>query len=301
MTYSIVAHDPQTGELGVAVQSRYFAAGRVVPWIEAGVGVIASQAFANAMYGHEGLRLLRAGQAPAAILGELVSRDAGASRRQVAMLDVQGRAAVHTGAGCVAAAGHAVGAHCAAQGNMLASSRVWPAMVEAFEGTRGAMADRLLSAMDAAEREGGDLRGRQAAGLLVAAGKPSGVARLDLCVDIRVDDHPDPVGEVRRLVHFARANERANRAMEKIQAGDFASALTDLDACIATHPDEPVFHFRRTLALLALDRPEEARAALHTARAAHPGWAELLLRFADAGIVPLSRDALAPIVGASAR
>jgi uncharacterized Ntn-hydrolase superfamily protein len=300
LTYSIVARDPETGELGVAVQSRYFAAGRVVPWIEPGVGVVASQAFANPMYGHEGLRLLRAGQAPAAILRELVSRDAGAARRQVAILDLQGRAAVHTGTGCVAAAGHAVGTHCAAQGNMLASSNVWPAMVEAFEDACGAIADRLLAAMDAAEREGGDLRGRQAAALLVAAGQPSGVARLDLHVDVRVDDHPDPVGEVRRLVHFARANARANRAMEKLLAGDLASALTDLDACLAVYPDEPLFHFRRALALLQLGRREEARAALQRARDVHPGWGELLLRFADAGIVPVSRDVLGQM-DASAR
>jgi uncharacterized Ntn-hydrolase superfamily protein len=301
MTYSIVALDPQTGELGIAVQSRYFAAGRLVPWIESGVGAVASQAFANPMYGHEGLRLLREGEAPEAILRELLSRDAGASRRQVAIVDVHGRAAVHTGAGCVAAAGHAVGSHCAAQGNMLAGSRVWPAMVEAFEGTRGPIADRLLAAMDAAERAGGDLRGRQAAALLVAAGEPSGLARLDLQVDVRVDDHPDPVGEVRRLVHFARANARANRAMEKLLANEAADALADLDACLALYPDEPVFNFRRALALLELGRAAQARAALERARQVHPGWGELLQRFADAGVVPLSREALAQVMDASAR
>jgi uncharacterized Ntn-hydrolase superfamily protein len=295
MTYSIVAHDPHSGELGIAVQSRYFAAGRVVPWIESGVGAVATQAFANPMYGHEGLRLMRAGMAPDAILRQLLDRDDGAARRQVAMVDVHGRIAVHTGAGCVAAAGHAVGEYCTAQGNMLASAAVWPAMVEAFEGTQAALADRLLAAMDAAERAGGDLRGRQAAALLVAAGDPSGVPRLDLRVDVRVDDHPEPVNEVRRLVHFARANELANRAIEKILSNDLDAALRDLDACLAGHPREPVFNFRRALALLQLGRSDEAAAALRMARSVHPGWGELLLRFADAGIVPHSREALEPI------
>src|SRR5581483_5125495 len=175
MTYSIIARDPATGELGIAVQSRYFAAGQTVPWIEAGVGVIASQSFANPVYGHETLRLLRSGLEPQPILEKLLSQDPNEATRQVAILDVQGRIAVHTGAKCVSAAGHAMGANCCAQANMMAQDTVWQAMVRAFENAPGAMADRLLAAMEAAEHEGGDLRGKQAASLIVASGKPSGV------------------------------------------------------------------------------------------------------------------------------
>jgi hypothetical protein len=169
---------------------------------------------------------------------------------------------------------------------MLARESIWRAMVDAFETAAGALADRLLAAMEAAEREGGDLRGRQGAALLVATGKPSGVAKLDLVVDVRVDDHPDPLGEIRRLLHYGRAIERSNGAFEKIMAGDAAGALSDLEACLAAYPDEPVFLFRRTLALLLLDRRDEAHEALQHARRAHPGWGELLQRFIHAGVIP---------------
>jgi uncharacterized Ntn-hydrolase superfamily protein len=254
MTYSIIARDPATSELGIAVQSRYFAAGRVVPWIEAGVGAIASQAFATPVYGHEGLRLLRSGLEPQAILDQLISEDPGEAQRQVAILDLQGRVAVHTGAKCVAAAGHAIGANCSAQANMMARDTVWGAMVHAFENSRGGLADRLLAAMEAAEREGGDVRGRQAASLIVVSGKASGVPRLDHVVDLRLDDHPDPVAEIKRLLSYSRAHQRASRATGKASANDLTGALTDLDACCAAYPDEPEFLFRRAMVLLPLGR-----------------------------------------------
>jgi uncharacterized Ntn-hydrolase superfamily protein len=301
MTYSIVARDAASGELGIAVQSRYFGAGRVVPWIEAGVGVIASQAFANPMYGHEGLRLLREGLDPQAALDKLVAKDPSESRRQVAIMNAAGRVAVHTGRQCVAAAGHAVGASCSAQGNMLARDTVWKAMVGAFEHASGTLADRLLAAMDAAECEGGDLRGRQAAGLVVVSGTPSGVVRRDVLIDVRVDDHAEPLDELRRLARHAQAHVRANRAMEHILAGEMDAALSDLEVCCADVPEEPTFHFRRALALLSLQRLAEARDALQQAVAIHPGWGELLLRFADAGLTAMPREQLVELLGAQDR
>jgi uncharacterized Ntn-hydrolase superfamily protein len=257
------------------------------------VGVIASQAVANPAYGHDGLRLLREGLHPQTILERLVAQDPGASRRQVAVMDAQGHTAVHTGRDCVAAAGHAIGAECSAQGNMLAGPTVWPAMVQAFEAmTTGDLVDRLLAALDAAEREGGDLRGRQSAGLVVATGAASGLPRRDIEIDVRVDDHPDPVRELRRLADAARAHLRANRAMERLLANDPVAALVDLDACCAAHPDEATFLFRRALALLALDRRSEARDVMRGAQAIHPGWGELLLRFADAKVISTRREDL---------
>jgi uncharacterized Ntn-hydrolase superfamily protein len=295
MTYSIVARDPATGELGVAVQSRYFGAGRTVPWIEAGVGVIASQAFASPAYGHDGLRMLRAGGEPRDVLEQLLAADPERDTRQVAMLDGQGRVAVHTGTRCVAEAGHAVGANCSAQANMMARNTVWAAMVAAFEQAPGALADRLLAAMEAAEREGGDIRGRQAAALIVVAGQPSGIARADHLVDLRTDDHPDPVAEIRRLLAYSRAHLRANRATRQANK-DPAAALAELDACCAAFPDDPDFLGRRALVLLPLGRVAEARAALERARAVQPGAAELILRLADAGILPVDRRTLEPFV-----
>jgi uncharacterized Ntn-hydrolase superfamily protein len=296
MTYSIVARDPSTGELGIAVQSRYFAVGRHVPWIEAGVGVVASQAFASPTYGHEGLRQLRAGEDPGVVLEKLLSEDPGQAHRQVAILDAHGRAAVHTGTGCVPAAGHSIGVDCCAQANMMARDTVWPAMVQAFESAEGEMADRLLAAVDAAEREGGDVRGKQAAALIVVSGKPSGIPRLDHTVDLRVDDHPDPVGEIRRLLNYFRAHQRANQAAGKASAGDLTGALADLDACCAAFPNDPEFLGRRALMLLPLGRTEEAREALRRAQAVHPGGNELLLRFADAGVIPVRRQMLEPLL-----
>ncbi len=296
MTYSIIAREPTTGDLGIAVQSRYFAAGLVVPWIEAGVGVIASQSFANPLYGHEGLRRLQTGMAPHEVLAALVGEDSGEATRQVAIMDAQGRVAVHTGAKCVAAAGHAFGLNCTAQANMMASDTVWRAMVDSFETASGDLADRLVAALEAAEREGGDLRGKQAAGLIVVSGRPSGVDKLDRLVDLRVDDHADPVGEIKRLLRYARAHTCVRQATDKAVAGDFSGALADLEVCCAAYPDEPQFLFRRALVLLPLGRFDEAREAVQRAHHIHPGWSEILLRFADAGAVPVSRELVASLV-----
>jgi uncharacterized Ntn-hydrolase superfamily protein len=296
MTYSMVARDPQTGELGMAVQSRFFAVGRFVPAIEAGVGVIASQSFVNSAYGPEGLRLLRAGLAPQAALDSLISQDPGAALRQVAVLDAHGRVAVHTGVSCVAAAGHATGVQCSAQANMMAQDTVWPAMIDAFERTSGDLAERLLAAMQAAERAGGDLRGRQAAALIVVSGQPAAESTADRRIDLRIDDHPDPVGEIGRLLSYARSHERADQSVEKTLAGDFSGALVDLDACCAAYPDEPEFLTRRALLLLTVGRFDEARRMVERAQAIHHGWAEYLLRFADARVTPMPRDLVASLV-----
>jgi uncharacterized Ntn-hydrolase superfamily protein len=295
MTYSMVARDPQTGELGIAVQSRFFAVGRFVPSIEAGVGVIASQSFGNPAHGPEGLRLLRAGLAPQAALDTLLSQDPGLALRQVAVLDTHGRVAVHTGMSCVAAAGHATGVQCSAQANMMAHDSVWPAMLDAFEHMSGDLAERLLAAMQAAERAGGDLRGRQAAALIVVSGQPARTT-ADRCVDLRIDDHPDPVGEIRRLLSYAHSHESANQAVEKAMAGDFSAALVDLNACCAAYPDEPEFLTRRALLLLAIGRFDEARRMVEQAQAIHHGWAEYLLRFADARVTPMPRELVEVLV-----
>ena len=233
---------------------------------------------------------------PQQILGKLLSEDSGEALRQVAILDGQGRVAVHTGSRCVSAAGHAIGANCCAQGNMMMGDTVWSAMVGAFENARGELADRLLAAMEAAENEGGDLRGKQAASLIVVPGEASGVPQLDRSIDLRVDDHTEPVGEIRRLLSYSRAHERANHATEKAMANELPSALAELDTCCAAHPNEPEFLFRRGLVLLMLGQTNQAQEALQRAHAIHPGWSELLLRFADAGIIPVQREMLKPLV-----
>lgn len=199
MTYSIVARDGETGELGVAVQSRAFRAGAAVPFAWPGVGAVASQAFSEESYGPLGLELMRAGKTPEQALAALVAADPLAESRQVAMLAADGTLAVHTGADCIPAAGHRTGDGVTAQANCVDSPRVWEAMVEAFEAARGPFAERLLAALDAAEDAGGDWRGRQAAAIYVvpAEGQP-----WETACDLRVDDHPEPLSELRRLLRL---------------------------------------------------------------------------------------------------
>jgi uncharacterized Ntn-hydrolase superfamily protein len=209
MTYSIVARDPRTGELGVAVQSCYFSVGSIVPWADAGVGAVATQSFVDPAYGPLGLELMRRGKSAPEALQALVAIDPGAAVRQVAMIDAAGRVAVHTGARCLEAAGHCLGEQVSAQANLMARATVWPAMLATFIETAGGLAERLLAALDAAEAEGGDRRGKQSAAMLIVRAQPTGKVWLDRVVDLRVEDHAEPVRELRRL--FTLQRERAER------------------------------------------------------------------------------------------
>jgi len=214
MTYSIVGRDPETGELGVAVQSRAFNTGAACAWAEAGVGAVATQSFTERRYGPRGLALLSEGREPREALDELLADDDAQAIRQVAFLDVHGATAAHTGASCIPHAGDLSDTNVSAQGNMLRSADVWPAMRESFDVTAGTLAERLLAALDAAEAAGGDYRGRQAAGLVVVSGERDEQPSVDRVFDLRVEDHEDPLGELRRLHRLAAAYRRRNRIDE---------------------------------------------------------------------------------------
>ncbi len=228
-TFSIVARDPATGELGVAVQSHWFSVGSIVTWAEAGVGAIATQSFVDPGYGPRGLALLRQGQAAPDVLKTLIAADPQRETRQVAMIDVQGRAAAHTGRLAVAAAGHHVGAQYSAQANLMDNDKVWPAMAVAFERATGDLADRMLAALEAAQFAGGDIRGRQSAAILIVRGTSTGRPWVgaDRVFDLRVDDGPDPIGELRRLVRLQRAYDHANRGDELMTQGQVDGALRE--------------------------------------------------------------------------
>ncbi len=208
MTYSIVAHDPRTGDLGVAVHSHFFGVGRIAGWARAGVGAVVTQAAAERAHGPNGLALLAAGRTPQAAVDELMAGDPGRESRQLAMVDASGAVAAFTGSACLAQCGHRTRDHLSAQGNMLVSDRAWDAMVAAYETTDGDLAERLLAALDAAEATGGDARGVQSASLLVVGGPRSEDAWDGVRVDVRVDDHPDPLPELRRLVGLNRFYDR---------------------------------------------------------------------------------------------
>lgn len=286
MTYSMVARDPSSGQLGVAVQSHFFSVGSIVTWAEPGVGAVATQSFAEPAYGPRGLELIRSGRSAAGALGELIDQDPGEATRQVAIIDNAGRVAVHTGRACIAEAGHQVGDHVSAQANMMRRDTVWRAMVDAYAATQGDLATRLLAALDAAEAEGGDIRGRQSAALLVVGGRRSERPWEQRLVDLRVEDHPDPLPELRRLLELRRAYDRLNEAEQLILSGNVQGALEQYELANAAAPDNLEFIFWRGVTLAAAGRIDEARQMLDRTYAAHDGWAELLRRLQVAGLMP---------------
>jgi uncharacterized Ntn-hydrolase superfamily protein len=216
ITYSIVARETETGELGVAVQSHWFAVGSVVSWARPAVGAVATQAIAEIAHGPRVLALMEQGADAQRALAESLGADSGAAMRQVAAVDASGGVAVHTGSGCIPFAGHVTGDAVACQANMMASEHVWPAMLEAYGEADGPLATRLLAALEAAEAEGGDVRGRQSAAILVvpAAGEP-----WEAAVSVRVDDDPEPLVELRRLLVLHEAYQVAERADSLVGEG----------------------------------------------------------------------------------
>ena len=276
MTYSIVARDRETGELGVAVQSRAFNTGAIVPWAAPGVGVVATQSYTEPSYGPLGLDLLRAGKTPEEALAGLVAADDEPEYRQVAILDGKGRVAVHVGEACIPAAGFAAGEGFSAQANMVDSERVWESMAESFERSEGPLANRLIDALDAAEAAGGDWRGRQAGGIIVVAAEGEPWARE---LDVRVDDHDDPLGELRRLVRLRQAYG-AMRGPPGPDAEDLA-VLHELDRTLA-----------RIFGLTATGQVAEARELLQPLLDAEPRWADFVRTLADRGLLPHAAELL---------
>lgn len=296
-TYSIVARCPETGQLGVGVQSHHFSVGAMVPWGAGGVGVVATQSFARAAYGPGSLAALAGGSRPREALDALLAADPGRALRQVAVLAASGEAAVHTGTSCVGAAGHRIGEGYAVQGNMLASEQVWQVMAEAFEtssGATGDLAERILLTLEAAEAAGGDLRGRQSAALLVVTAEPPAEAGADRLFDLRVEDHPDPLGELRRLLAVARAYRALDAASLAAAAGDLDEARAWLDAARSYKPGEPEFAFWGGVALATAGHRAEALSLLREAYAAGEGWRELARRLQPMGLLPNDPELVKP-------
>jgi len=288
VTYSIVARCPDTGQLGVAVQSHFFGTGAVVPWLEAGVGAVATQATAEVAHGPDGLDRLRAGRAPDEALADILGPDEAAETRQVAIVDARGRAAVHTGAVCIVHAGHVVGDGFTAQANMMSEPGVPEAMAAAFTASAGALASRLLDALDAAEAAGGDIRGRQSAALAVVSAEASTKAGHDRLVEVRVEDHPEPLVELRRIVDLARAYRRMEDAEEAMTRGDLDTALAIYAESAAQQPTQPEFPFWHAVVLAGLGRADEARAVVAPVFAGPngDGWRELVRRLPAASLLP---------------
>ena len=236
-TYSIVARDPQTGEMGVAVQSHYFSVGSAVPWAEAGVGAVATQSFVEVSYGPLGLELMKTGKSATDALRSLLASDEGRDVRQVAMIDANGNVAAHTGIKCIADAGHHVGVNYSVQANLMSNATVWPAMAKAFESATGSLAERMLAALEAAQAAGGDLRGEQSAALLVVSGKRTGVWWKDRLVDLRVEDHRNPLQELRRLLKLRAAYHHEDRGDAFVAEKKLDEAMKEYAAAAELAPD----------------------------------------------------------------
>ncbi len=284
-TYSIVALDQHTGQLGVAVQSHWFSVGSLVCWAEAGVGAVATQAMVNVDYGPLGLQLMREGDTAAQALAALLNKDEGRAMRQVAMLDVRGYVATHTGERCIAAAGHYAGEGYSVQANMMESATVWPAMAAAFERTPGDLATRMLSALDAAQSAGGDVRGRQSAAMRVVSARPCSHPWRGIVLDLRVEDHPDPLVEMGRLLKLHEAYQHMNLGDELLGQGQVEDALKEYGQAAALAPGIAELPFWHAVTLADVGRVAEACELLRQVFAADPALARLLPRLSAAGML----------------
>jgi uncharacterized Ntn-hydrolase superfamily protein len=297
-TFSIVARDPATGEMGVAVQSHWFSVGSIVAWAEAGVGAVATQSFVDPSYGFKGLELMRTGVAAPEVLKRLLTADAQREVRQVAMIDAQGRVDAFSGKLDIRDAGHQVGAQYSVQANMMANAKVWPAMAAAFEGSRGDLAERMLAALEAAQAAGGDIRGKQSAALLIVKAASTGRpwAGADRVFDLRVDDHPDPIVELRRLVRLQRAYAHANRGDELVSEKKIDEALKEYTAAGQLAPEILELPFWQAVTLVVVGREAEAAPIFRRVFAREPYWADLVPRLPAAGQLPDDPALIARIV-----
>ena len=309
-TFSIVARDPATGQIGVAVQSHWFAVGQIVPWAEAGVGAVATQSFVDPSYGKLGLDLLRAGKSGPDTLRALLGGDAACDVRQVGVIDANGDVATFTGAKDIVAAGGiagnatsndamkcgtlSVGRDFAVQANLMANDKVWPAMAKAYAESTGDLAERMLAALDAAQGVGGDIRGKQSAALIVVNAKSTGRAWQDRMFDLRVDDHPQPLVELRRLVALQRAYNHMNAGDLAVEHKDNAAALAEYSAAeeiAAKTPGIPQSRhaemiYWHAVALANMDRLDDALPLFARAFAMEPSWRELTPRLPASGLLP---------------
>lgn len=285
-TYSIVARDEKTGDMAVAVQSHWFSVGTVVSWAEPGVGVVATQSFANKSFGPRGLELLKQGKSPQEALDELLSKDEAAAVRQVAILDAQGRVAVHTGDKCIDYAGHQQGENFSVQANMMKTSEVWPAMAQAFEQNANLrLPERIIKALEAAESKGGDVRGRQSAVLLVVKGEKSNEPWNDRIIDLRVDDHENPVQELNRLLRTYRAYEYMNDGDLAVEEGNMQKAKELYGKAEEMFPQNLEMKYWHAITLANNGQIEEARQMLQSIYRKNRDWRELTRRLPKVGLL----------------
>jgi len=295
-TYSIVAIDKESGEIGAAVQSHWFSVGSSVIWAEAGVGAVCTQSFIEPSYGPLGLELMRAGKASEEALAGLLRADRSEAVRQVAMIDSQGRVAAHTGKTCIPEAGHFIGNGFSCQANLMLKNTVWNAMAKAFQSTPGELVDRLMAALEAAEREGGDIRGKQSAAILVVKGKGSGAWWKDRIYDLRVEDNPAPLVELKRLIRLKKAYNSMNSGDDLLTENKVEEAMKCYTRAMEMYPDNAEMVFWSAVTLASMGKVNESLPLFKRAFIMDNNWAVLVPRLPQVDQLPKDKALLKKIL-----
>ncbi len=295
-TYSIVARDASTGEMGVAVQSHWFSVGTIVSWGEAGVGVIATQSFVNVSFGPKGLQMLKQGMSAHEVVDKLIETDESRDVRQLAVLDSKGNVAAYTGKNCIPDAGQKIGKDFSAQANLMLNDKVWDAMADAFENTKGPLAERLLTSLEAAENAGGDIRGKQSAAILVVKGKSTGEEWNDRLVDIRVDDNPEPLKELRRIYNVHVAYEHMNAGDLAIEHGDMKKALNEYTKAQKMFPENEEMKYWTAITLANNNKIKQAKELFKKVFNANANWKELTKRLPGVNLLNVTDQQLKEIL-----
>jgi len=284
-TYSIVCYDSATGQFGAAVQSHWFKVANVI-WAEPGIGAVATQSFSDYRYGLLGIEMMKTGKTAEEALRGLIASDPGEAVRQVGMIDVHGVVAAHTGSKCIAEAGHRTGPNYSVQANLMLKNTVWNAMAEAFEATDGDLADRMMAALEAAQAEGGDIRGKQSAAMLVVTAEPTGRPWLDKIVDIRVDDSDEPLVELRRLLDVTRAYQKMNEGDDFVAAEKFDEASRAYADAARLDPDNVEILFWHAVTLAYVGQVERSLPIFKEVFAKDPIWRDLVPRLVKPELLP---------------
>lgn len=295
-TFSIVAVDEKTGNIGVAVQSHWFSVGTIVSWAEAGVGAVATQSFINPSFGPRGLALLKKGLSTQQALDSLIKEDKGRDFRQVAIINGKGEAAAYTGSKCIASAAHITGKNFSVQANMMLNNKVVPAMAKAFEQSTGPLAERMVAALKAAQMAGGDIRGQQSAALLVVKPRSGGKSWEDRLIDLRVDDHPAAVTEIERLLKVHRAYEHMNNGDLAVEKGENNKALKEYNAAMQLFPENAEMKYWTAVSLANMGETEQALLLFKEVFEKNGNWLELTTRIVDNHLLKVDKQTLQKIL-----
>lgn len=295
-TYSIVARDAVTGEMGVAVQSHWFNVGAIVGWGEGGVGVIATQSFVNPAFGIMGLDLLKKGKSPQEVVDELIKGDEGRDFRQLAVLDAKGKTASYTGSKCIDGAGNIAGENYSVQANLMLNDKVWGAMEKAFNESNGLLAERMIASLEAAQMVGGDIRGMQSASIMIFKGESTGKPWSDKLIDLRVEDNPDPVAELKRLLKVQRAYDHMNAGDLAVEKSDMTLALKEYNAAMEMFPENLEMKYWTAVTLANNNRLGEALPLFNIVFATDKNWKELTPRLIKSGLLTVNDDDMGKIM-----